>query len=175
MSTASIGLTLLRLAPLVFSTVNLQFALDEHLFLSSFLYNPPSPPSSDATLPYRSLANSLLPSWFTYWLARGKWVIMLSFPASMAAALLNVYLQTAASGYADIRWYGLGAFFTGAHFLWAPWAVKMLNAIRADEPRGESTASLRTWITVNRWRAIFADLPAWVFFVMAVLSAVEVK
>ncbi|MCJ1245272.1 hypothetical protein MMC30_002475 [Trapelia coarctata] len=158
--TTPAGLALLRLLPLLSSTVNLMFTTDEHVFLSTWM-NPA----------YRDRANALLPPWFEHWLARGKWVILTSYPFSMATSLANIFTyRDRLQAVGAERWYWCGFAFTLAHFLWAPPAIKMLNAIPADVPKGESTASLRTWLRVNAARGLTADLPAWVFFVVAVVT-----
>ncbi|MCJ1377493.1 hypothetical protein MMC17_000588 [Xylographa soralifera] len=154
------GLALLRLAPLLSSTVNLMFTIDEHIFLSTWM--KPA---------YRDRANMLLPSWFEHWLARGIWVILISYPFSLATALANIFtsrVQLQAVG--ATRWYWGGFLFTLAHFLYAPPALKMLNAIPADVPKGQSTTSLRTWLKVNAARGLTADLPAWIFFLGAAVT-----
>lgn len=156
-------LKILRLTPLISSTVNLMWAVDEYMFLSSWL--SPS---------YRDQANALLPDWFATWSRMGSLVLFSSFPFSLGSGIANVLTSretNAASG--ALKWYWAGLIFTFAHFLFAPKALKLLAAIRHGEPKGNATESMRLWIAMHSIRIAVADLPAFLAFATALLTTIQ--
>ncbi|CAJ2508286.1 Uu.00g094720.m01.CDS01 [Anthostomella pinea] len=157
--------SLLRLAPLISSTVNLMWAADEYMFLSAWL------PAA-----YRTDADALLPRWFRVWGPMGSLVLFSSFPFSLGAAIANLLTSrdtSAAVGAA--KWYWAGLVFTTAHFGYAPRALRLLKAIRkGKEEGGDPTGSMRRWIGMHLLRVVTADLPAFLCFATAVLSAMRV-
>lgn len=162
MSLTSSSIRLLRLLPVLTSTITLQFALDEHIFLGTWMQ-----PS------FRSQANTHLPAWFTHWGRRGRWIIILGYPANYILAILNLLLsreQVLASG-AD-KWYMLGLLFSAGHIaIFGKRAIKLLAEIKNDVPKGNSTYSMGVWLRMNWVRALVTDLPAWFCFIVAALKA----
>lgn len=138
------------------------WAFDEYAFLSSWM--DPS---------YRAQADTLLPAWFKTWLSKGTWVLITGFPMSFGAGIANTFthragLQTAGA----LKWYWLGVAFTAAHFLYAPTAIRLLKAIQAGHPDGQTTKSMGEWLRMHFVRTVITDLPAFVCFTIATLTAV---
>lgn len=156
-------LSFLRLAPLITSTINLMWAADEYMFLSSWL------PTS-----YREQAQTLLPLWFATWGPMGSMVLFTSFPFSLGAGIANILTSqdtNAASG--ALKWYWAGLFFTMVHFCYAPKALGLLAAIRKPPPAGNPTESMRQWIAMHLLRVVTADAPAFLSFATAVLTSIQ--
>ncbi|KAJ7668314.1 hypothetical protein B0H17DRAFT_1087740 [Mycena rosella] len=153
-------LKLLRIFPVISSTVNLMWALDEYAFLGSWM-NPA----------YRAQADALLPPWFKTWGAKGTWVLITGFPMSLSAGLANAFIHRAtlqASG--ALKWYWLGVGFTVAHFFYGPTALRLLKAIRDGEPDGKPTQSMGQWLRMHATRTATTDLPAFICFTIAALG-----
>ncbi|OCF33540.1 hypothetical protein I316_04612 [Kwoniella heveanensis BCC8398] len=170
---------LLRVVPLVSSTMSLQWAVDEYQFLSSWM--EPS---------YRSQADALLPAWFKTWAAQSSTVLFTTFPWSAGAGITNLWLlrnssfslgfpfgsgssssAAAISGDGIAKtWYAAGVFFAFAHMFFGPKALGLLKKIREGEPAGRPTTSLATWLKMHTIRAFVADLPAVICFAIAASS-----
>lgn len=155
-------LKLLRLFPVISSTVNLMWAYDEYAFLSSWM-NPP----------YRTQADILLPHWFKNWLQKGTWLPLgLSFPMSIGVGLANIFTHgESLQANGALKWYWLGVGFTAAHFLYGPKAMRLLTDIQAGGSDGKATKPMGEWLTMHLTRIITADLPAFVCFTVAALAA----
>lgn len=155
------AMRLLRLLPVLSSTVTLMFAVDEHIFLGTWT-------RSD----FRDRANKQLPEWFQLWGRRGRWVIILGYPINYALALLNLTLARdelyAASA---AKWYFLGLLFSIGHIaIYGKGALNLLADIRNDVPRGNSTHTMAVWLKMNSVRAVTTDLPACICFVVGALK-----
>lgn len=161
MSLISSSVRLLRLLPVLSSTVTLMFAVDEHIFLGTWMHPA-----------FRDRANAHLPAWFYHWGRRGRWIIILGYQANYSLALLNILLyrgQLHAAG--SEKWYWLGLMFSVGHIaIFARGALKLLAEIKGDVPKGNSTYSMGVWLTMNWIRALTTDLPAWVCFIVAALK-----
>lgn len=155
-----VPLTLLRLIPLITSTVSLMWAADEYMFLVSWL------PES-----YRDQAQALLPLWFATWGRMATYVLFGSFSISIGSAIANIRTFTEASPAS--KWYWAGLFFVVEHFAYGPKAVGLLAAIKKPAPQGNPTESMRQWISMHLTRVVTADAPAFLSFAAAVLNAVE--
>lgn len=155
---------LLRLIPVISSTISLQFAYDEYAFLSRWVQPA-----------YRAEADALLPAWFTSWGPWGTNVVFGSFATSLASGLANFLAGRDVQGTAVGRyWYAAGVGFATAHLLvWGPTALKLLAMIRKGEPEGRTTVSMSKWLEMHRSRSFLVDLPAVVCFVAALLSVVD--
>lgn len=155
------GLALLRLLPALNSTVILMFAFDEYLFLSR--WTKPT---------YRAQANALLAPWFAHWLSPALYVIVGTFSFSFALSLANIFTSRAAlQAVGAEKWYWCGFAFQLSHFLYAPAIVPLLKAIPEDQPKGDVTSSMKRWLRIHLARSLTADLPAWVFFIVAKVAS----
>lgn len=157
-----IALRVLRLLPVITSTVSLMFAVDEHIFLGTWMH----PTLRDRT-------NAHLPAWFQRWGRRGRWPIILGYPTNYVLAILNLivareHLYTRGAA----KWYGLGLLFSVGHIaVYGKGAIKLLADIKADIPKGNSSYSMGVWLRMNWQRALTTDLPAWLCFIVAALKA----
>lgn len=161
MSVAASSIRLLRLLPVLSSTVTLMFAVDEHIFLGTWMH---------PSLLTRSNAN--LPAWFTRWGRRGRWVILLGYPTNYILGISNLLIsrpELKAAG--SESWYWMGLLFSVGHIaIYGKRALGLLKDIREDVPRGNSTHSMGVWLKMNWVRALTTDLPAWVCFIVAALK-----
>jgi hypothetical protein len=159
-----VPLNLLRLTPLITSTINLMWAADEYMFLSSWL-----------STSYREQAQKLLPLWFATWGPMGSKVLFSSFPFSLGAVIGNILTSRdtiAASG--ALKWYWAGLIFTMVHFVFAPKALRLLAAINKAAPAGSPTESLRHWIAMHLIRVVTADATAFLAYATAVRTTMQV-
>ncbi|KAF2741949.1 hypothetical protein M011DRAFT_472607 [Sporormia fimetaria CBS 119925] len=155
------ALRLFRLLPVISSLITLMFALDEHIFLGTWTHPE-----------LRERANADLPAWFQKWGRRGRWIILLGYPANYLLAIANLLIarnELYAAGAS--KWYALGLLFSIGHIaIYANGALKLLADIRNDIPKGNSTHSMSVWLRMNWIRALTTDLPAFVCFVVAALK-----
>ncbi|KAF4634782.1 hypothetical protein G7Y89_g3307 [Cudoniella acicularis] len=161
MSLTANSLRVLRLLPVLTSTILLMFALDEHIFLGTWM---------EPT--FRDRANAHLPVWFQHWGRRSRYVIILGYPGTYVLAVLNLIIgrnEMVAVG--GDKWYWLGLMFSAAHIVfYARKALKLLAEIKADIPKGNPTYSMGVWLKMNWTRALLTDLPAWICFIVAALK-----
>ncbi|KAJ7504390.1 hypothetical protein B0H11DRAFT_515606 [Mycena galericulata] len=153
-------LKLLRIFPVISSTVNLMWAYDEYAFLSSWMNTS-----------YRAQADALLPHWFKTWMYTGTWLPAISFPMSIGVGLANIYRNRESLPTDALKWYWLGVGFTAAHFLYAPKAIRLLSAIQAGGSDGKTTKPMGEWLNMHITRLMTADLPAFICFTVAALAA----
>ncbi|TVY89103.1 hypothetical protein LAWI1_G008380 [Lachnellula willkommii] len=148
MSAIETSVRVLRLLPVLSTTITLMFAVDEHIFLGTWMH-----PSFLLASPRR-------------------WVIKLGYPSNYILGLLNLVvardqLHTAGSR----KWYVLGLLFSVGHVaIYARRALKLLAEIENDVPKGNSTYSMGIWLKMNWVRAVTTDLPALLCFVVAALK-----
>ncbi|WVW80160.1 hypothetical protein I302_102137 [Kwoniella bestiolae CBS 10118] len=152
----------LRLIPMISSTVSLQWAIDEYQFLSSWL--PPTDPQK---------ANDLLPQWFRSWGPKSTMVLFTSFPFSAGAGFTNLYNLRNTPWTLDgaKTFYALGTALAFGHMVFGPKALGLLKKIRNGEPDGRPTESLGVWLKMHVFRTVVTDLPAVVCFLVAAVKA----
>lgn len=162
MSATETALRMLRLLPVLTSTVTLMFAVDEHIFLGTWMHPA-----------FRDRANAHLPAWFYHWGRRGRWIILLGYPANYLLAILNLAVaRTQLFAMGAGKWYFLGLLFSLGHIaIYGKGALKLLAEIKADVPKGNSTYSMGVWLKMNWVRALTTDLPAWLCFIVGALKA----
>jgi len=137
------------------------FALDEDIFFGTWM--APS---------FRDRANTHLPAWFQLWGRRGRWIIILGYPANYILSIANLLIARSdlhAAGSA--KWYGMGLLFSLGHIaIFAKRALKLLREIKEDVPKGNATYSMGVWLRMNAIRAFTTDFPAWICFIVAALK-----
>ncbi|WWD05704.1 hypothetical protein V865_003785 [Kwoniella europaea PYCC6329] len=153
---------ILRLVPIISSTVSLQWAVDEYQFLSS--WQPHS---------YREQANDLLPRWFRTWGPKGTIILFSSFPWSAGAGLTNLYtLRNTPWRVGGAKmFYAFGVGLAFGHMIFGPKALGLLEKIRNGEPSGRPTETLAEWLKMHVFRTFVTDLPAVVCFLLAGVKA----
>ncbi|KAL2073028.1 hypothetical protein VTL71DRAFT_10352 [Oculimacula yallundae] len=156
--------SILRLTPLLSSTVSLVWAYDEYAFLSAWLLLPPTQ--------YAQIQH-LLPLWFAKWGPLGTKVLFSSFPLSLGAGIANIISLSRAtssgSGW-EVTAYWIGTFFTLLHFAYGPKAMGLLKRIRTEtKDGGDPLGALEKWMDMHLQRCWVADGPAVVGFGVAVI------
>lgn len=147
---------LLGLAPLLLSTATLTFAHDHDLFFRSMLAPR-----------LKSQSTALIPPFIDTYMLRGGLTIFTLYPGTLILALFNTWLA------GDSRfWYGLGATCTIGHFLFAKWAVGLLEEMRGDKA-GRGRDYMREWVKMNVVRTISVDVVGWTCYLIAVLKAMQ--
>ncbi|TGO41635.1 hypothetical protein BHYA_0018g00060 [Botrytis hyacinthi] len=161
MSVTDTSLRVLRLLPVITSTAVLMFAVDEHIFLGTWMAPP-----------FRERANMHLPSWFQLWGRRGRWVILLGYPGTYVLGMLNLLVARPQLKVAGAqKWYALGLLCSVGHIaIYGKRALKLLAEIKGDVPKGNSTCSMAAWLRMHRIRTCTTDVPALVFFVVGALK-----
>lgn len=166
--------TLLRLTPIVSSTTSLIWAYDEFTSFSAWM--DPA---------YRSEADSVLPAWFKNWAQKGNFVLLTSFPISLATGIANVLSMPgpakSITWTSPRLWYGLGSFFALAHMFFGPRALGLLAEIQQkgkvdnEGKRASATDAMGRWLRMHTERTPITDLPALLCFVTAAVLGLEAK
>lgn len=151
---------LLRLLPVLSSTMTLMFALDEHIIFGTWMH-----PS------IRERANANLSTWWTRGGLRWRWVIILGCPINYILGILNlVFSRDELQVTGSSKWYTLGLIFSIGHMVYIRTALKLITDIEKDVPKGNVTYSMEGWLRMNWVRAVTTDLPAWLCFITAALK-----
>ncbi|KAL7622350.1 hypothetical protein AAE478_007854 [Parahypoxylon ruwenzoriense] len=152
-------LTLLRVAPLITSTISLAHAGDAHLFLSTLV----------GLERERPRVNEIVPRYFESFFWKGLPLIFASYGLSAALGAANYFSRPNAA----LAWYVGGSALALAHFAFVPkimWKVKA--AIDAEEhPNGSGARDIQGWLNVHYVRMALADFPAWSCFLIAALKS----
>jgi hypothetical protein len=162
MSAIDPPIRILRILPVITTTVSLMFAVDEHIFLGTWM--APT---------FRDRANAHLPAWFQLWGRRGRWVIILGYPANYALGILNLLVDRRQLKLVGAeKWYWMGLLFSVGHIaIYGKRALGLLADIRGDVPKGNSTYSMGAWLRMHTIRTFTTDLPALACFVVGALKA----
>ncbi|PFH59669.1 hypothetical protein XA68_12047 [Ophiocordyceps unilateralis] len=163
MATSSLGLDLLRLAPLLSSTCSLLYAWDQHFFLG--LLNRPE---------IRLRSRALLPTYFTHVFRRGLPFVLAAVAVSFGSGISNL-LYLGPSSPLSWRCYVAGSVLAAAHLLYVPWIAPSCHQLLLLSPHSgddddhdpDPNALLDGWLSVNAWRSLTVDLGAWIAFVVA--------
>ncbi|WWC87901.1 uncharacterized protein L201_002801 [Kwoniella dendrophila CBS 6074] len=173
---------LLRLIPIISSTVSLQWAIDEYQFLSSWKFSQfETALSTDEAKGTNDIdlqkSNEILPKWFRDWGPRGTLILFSSFPWSVGSALTNIYQLYKQNQVWSLNssktFYTLGAILACSHMLFGPKALGLLKKIRNGEPDGKPLESLSIWLRMHTLRTFITDLPAVSCFVVAAVKATQ--
>ena len=147
---------LLGLAPLLLSTATLTFAHDHDLFFRSMLAPR-----------LKAQSTAFIPPFIDTYMLRGGLTIFTLYPSTLILALLNI--RYAGDG---TFWYGLGAACTVGHFLFAKWALGLLEGMRGDKA-GRGREYMGGWVKMNVVRTICVDTPGWTCYLIAVVKALQ--
>ena len=181
-STLTLGLKLLRLAPLVISSASLMCGIDQTTALKSFTRPELAKKHSGLVLPY----------WFPGFFNRTILVITIAYSLVIATAYLNTtvgqqsgfgaLIARAISTVFDGRplnatarlFYYAGMCFSAAHFLYAPYAMRIIARICDDEKPGDNNVvAAEEWLRMNTTRLVTVDFWGWLMYLCAVASAVS--
>lgn len=154
-------LKLLRVAPLLTSTSTLVFAWDENWYLSLLVGSK-----------HQDEVNKMLPSYFTRFFETGIFILAGLNTLTVSTTIGNLMNDRPVLNHLkSSRWYWAGLAFTLFHFAFVPTIAYPIRDIMEDRSKGNSTKDLQKWLDIHRIRTLVADLPAFVSFVGAALSA----
>ncbi|KAI1172858.1 hypothetical protein F4777DRAFT_486601 [Nemania sp. FL0916] len=151
-------LVLLRVAPVLTSTMALRFSHDQWLFLENFL------------VPEHCVkANEIVPSYFKTFFLKGIWDIGILYTLTTTTGIGNLY-----SGSSNAwRWYAAGTALAVSHMAFAPFIMDKIKGLSDDKPKGQGNRLLREWLDIHNLRSWLADVPAWACFVIACLKSLR--
>ncbi|KAJ1326889.1 hypothetical protein MN608_08337 [Microdochium nivale] len=153
---------LVRVAPLVTSTMAMRFSHDQYFMLRALLADG-----------HRNRANDLVPSYFRTFFTAGIWDIATLFTFSTAAGLANVFgvssgmLAVGAAAPSSRNWYIAGTALVVLHMAFVPKIMWPVDALLKDEPKGQGNENLHRWLSIHQVRSWCTDIPAWACFVVA--------
>ncbi|KAI0975514.1 hypothetical protein F4678DRAFT_273011 [Xylaria arbuscula] len=151
-------LVVLRIAPVVTSTMAMRFSHDQYFFLSNLLAPE-----------HRDKANSIVPSYFTTFFMRGIWDIGILYTLTPAFGITNFYSRPNGAW----KWYAAGTAFAFFHMAFVPLVMHKVKGLFDDEPKGQGNKNLREWLNVHILRSWVADIPAWTCFVIGCLKSLQ--
>ncbi|KAI1120769.1 hypothetical protein F5Y10DRAFT_289320 [Nemania abortiva] len=171
---------LLRVAPLISATSYVTFFFAEDTFIRPLVHTATSPSESQL----RRHANRILPGLYAF-TRRGLPFVFITYPISIATAVTNIVqsdsgVTFARDGAPQARaaavFYLAGLIFSTLHLLFGPAAMAHLDHLGADkgldsDPRADNTASIVAWLKINTIRGLVADIPSWICYLAAFLSA----
>lgn len=183
---ATLGLKLLRLAPLIISSASLMCGIDQTTAIKPFTH--PKLAKKDSGL--------VLPRWFPGFFDRIILVITIAYPLAISTAYLNTIVgrQTGSqsrvgalilgriSTIIDGRslnatarsFYYAGMCFSAGHFLYGPYAMRIIARICDNEKPGDNNmAAAGEWLKMNTTRLVTVDFWGWFMYLCAVVSAVN--
>ncbi|KXJ89100.1 hypothetical protein Micbo1qcDRAFT_165871 [Microdochium bolleyi] len=158
---------LLRVAPLITSTMAMRFSHDQYFMLSALLADE-----------HRNRANDLVPSYFRAFFSAGIWDIAALYTLSTATGLANV-LGVGGAGIAAVSpgaarsWYIAGTALAVMHMAFVPKIMWPVDALLKDEPKGHGNENLHEWLSIHQVRSWCADIPAWACFVVACMHSLR--
>ena len=167
MSIDQIGLKLLRVAPLISSTAGVMCAWGQQFAVYSFI---------DKTVPQEP-AGATLPYWFPVLFSQLTWAVGIIHPLGALLGLWNSIGASSESLDPQTRYfYFLGGLFAAGHLFYGKAAMAIINTIWNDRlPGTQNLRALSPWLRLNRQRVYTANIPAFIFFLLALLSAVGPK
>jgi hypothetical protein len=154
---------LLRISPLILSTVTLTFAGCEAHFYSVFLHDN-----------HRAKSNTLLPSWWKVNFGRMIPYFLATYALNIILSITNLLTRShdfAASGAKP--WYVLGTMGAVAHFLFARLDFYYARDITEGGAKGKSVESMKNWLSMHTIRMLVADIPGWVGNFLGVLATIS--
>ncbi|EKV19721.1 hypothetical protein PDIG_01680 [Penicillium digitatum PHI26] len=156
-------LKLLRVAPLLTTTSALLYAWDEHWYLSGFLRSE-----------HKAETETVLPSYFRRFFEQGIFIVAGLNTLTVSTSVANLLTdRPVLDRLRSSQWYWAGLGFTACHFLFVPLIAYPIRDIIENRSQGKSTKDLQRWIDIHRIRVFVADLPAWMSFLVAVLSTIH--
>ena len=179
---ATVGLKLLRLAPLVISSASLMCGIDQTTALKPFTRPELAKKSS----------GQILPHWFPPFANRIILVIAIGYPLAISTAYLNTitgreagssslsgasvprgaltFIDGTAVNATARSFYYAGMCFSAGHFLYGPYAMRIINRICDDKKPGDSnTTAAREWLRMNATRMVTVDFWSWFMYLCAVV------
>lgn len=119
-------LVLLRVAPVLTSTMAMRFSHDQWFFLDNFSKVAPE---------HRQKVNEIIPSYFTTFFMRGIWDIGMFYTLTPATGFTNFYSRPNGAW----KWYAAGTALAILHLAFAPLVSTSLSLrrLRQNSIRGQ--------------------------------------
>lgn len=159
-----LGLSLLRVSPLVISSAALMFSWAQDISLGAFLHhslrNDPTHPSG-----------KILPRYMPAFMKPGLWGIGLTYPPATILCIFNGF-----SGQSrEVRQlYLAGAVLSIAHFCWAPSMFAILGRIHDAKTAGvPNEDALEIWLPKHHARTLLVNVPAFLCIFAATLATIS--
>ncbi|KAH6648732.1 hypothetical protein BKA67DRAFT_661687 [Truncatella angustata] len=167
MSIDQVALQLLRIAPLVSSTAGIMCAWGQHFAVYSFI---------DKTVPQEP-AGATLPYWFPVLFYQLTWAVGIIHPLGGLLGVLNSFGPASDTLNSQARYlYFIGGLFAAGHLVYGKAAMRIISTIWNDRlPGAKNLRALSPWLRLNWWRIHTNNIPAFLFFLAALLSAVRLK
>ncbi|KAE8149916.1 hypothetical protein BDV25DRAFT_120084 [Aspergillus avenaceus] len=161
-----LGLKLLRVAPLLTSTAGLMCAWDQQFAFSSWI---------DKGVPQEP-AGAALPHWFPAIFRQLIWVVSILHPLGGVLGLLNGVGSAGASLDDHTRnLYFAGGLFAVGHLVYGKFAMRIIGTIWDSALPGKmNLGALPPWLRLNWWRIHTNNVPAVIFFLAALVNAIEI-
>ncbi|EMR64818.1 hypothetical protein MGN70_001064 [Eutypa lata] len=154
-------LTLLRVAPVVSSSVALRYARDQHFFLNAFL-----------KIEERDKAGPVIPLYFRQFFPAALVPVFTLYGITIGTGIANSWARPAAAP--AHLWYACGAALALAHFAFVPAVMwKIEHLCNEENDKGTAPEYLRKWLNVHAFRSFVVDFPAWVCFSIATLKSLK--
>ena len=169
LSSATLGLAILRLSPLIISSASLMCAIDQQNAFRSFL----SPPLIQKP---GHLSAHVVVEWFAAFARPTKWVIILAYPFALLFALVNALGAVGAGLHPQTKaFYIAGCVLSVLHYWFGAWSMQWNAKISSTENVGvRNEDALRGWLGNNYSRILWVNIPAWLMFVCATATFVRV-
>ncbi|KAJ8126959.1 hypothetical protein O1611_g6679 [Lasiodiplodia mahajangana] len=120
-------LVLLRVAPVLTSTMAMRFSHDQWLFLENFLVPA-----------HREKANDIVPSYFKTFFMKGIWEIGVLYTLTTATGISNIYSRPGGAW----KWYAAGTALAFSHMAFVPFVMYKVKGLFDDEPKGQGNKFL---------------------------------
>ena len=167
MSIDQVGLKLLRVAPLISSAAGVMCAWGQQFAVYSFI---------DKTVPQEP-AGATLPYWFPVLFYQLTWAVGIIHPLGALLGILNSTGAAGATLDSQTRYlYFIGGLFAAGHLVYGKTAMRIIGTIWNDRlPGTQNLRAVSPWLRLNRRRIYTTNIPAFIFFLIALLSAIRFK
>ncbi|KAH9906646.1 hypothetical protein F4778DRAFT_722808 [Xylariomycetidae sp. FL2044] len=165
----TLGISVLRLAPLAISSASLMCAWDQQNAFRSFL----APPL--LAKPGHMTAHVVV-DWFAEFAKPTKWVIILSYPLALAFSFINAFSAAGDGLHPQTKvFYAMGGVLSILHFYFGSWSMMWNARISSKINIGKANEdALRGWLGNNGMRMTWVNIPAWIMFICATATFINV-
>ncbi|KAI0867243.1 hypothetical protein GGS24DRAFT_486249 [Hypoxylon argillaceum] len=162
------GLMILRIAPLLASTVCVTYTVAEDIYLRPF---------GNFRSDLRAEANRIIPGYKDRWFPPSLAVILIFYPLAICTAVTNVLVkgnlevpgQPGGGQQFASYCYLAGAMFNALHFAFGPRDLAILK--RLSEKEKDNSKGMADWVRMNLVRGAIAEVPSWLCFFVGFIAA----